>query len=278
MVLPVQRRLPSAGPVTGYSGYADGSAAAWLGRADGLRNTVAVELVARQLAEQLAYYYDPLTPLRVLDAACGTGVQAVRLARLGHFVTALDTDPGALAAAQQTLAAEPEHVQARISLLTGDGGECGRWFGPSSFDTVLCHGVLMYLADPEPLLASLARVLAPGGLMSVVVRNGDALAMRAGLSGDWASALAGLRPPQGAQRQEGPRADRRDDLARTLAELHVPLHDWYGVRVFTDNAPDSAPLPPPQQLAALLDAEELAGRHDPYRGVGAMLHLIGRKP
>ena len=40
------------------------------------------------------------------------------------------------------------------------------------------------------MLAGLARVLAPGGLLSLLVRNADALAMRPGLAGDWAAALA----------------------------------------------------------------------------------------
>jgi len=35
------------------------------------------------------------------------------------------------------------------------------------------------------VLRAIARVTAPGGLVSVLVRNGDALAMRPGLLGDW---------------------------------------------------------------------------------------------
>ncbi|GAA2933441.1 hypothetical protein GCM10020221_31470 [Streptomyces thioluteus] len=52
-------------------------------------------------------------------------------------------------------------------------------FTPGAFDIVLCHGVLMHVEEPDPLLAGLARVLAPGGLLSLVVRNADALALRA---------------------------------------------------------------------------------------------------
>jgi S-adenosylmethionine-dependent methyltransferase len=58
-------------------------------------------------------------------------------------------------------------------------------FARSSFDVVLCHGVLMYIPDPDPLLAAIAQVVVPGGIVSLVVRNGDALAMRPGLLGDW---------------------------------------------------------------------------------------------
>ena len=63
-------------------------------------------------------------------------------------------------------------------------------FELEGFDAVLCHGVLMYLPDPGPLLAAIAAVTVPGGLVSLLVRNGDALAMRPGLSGDWLAAEA----------------------------------------------------------------------------------------
>ncbi|MEV5708526.1 hypothetical protein [Actinoallomurus sp. NPDC052274] len=52
---------------------------------------------------------------------------------------------------------------------------------------------------------------------------------------------------------------------------------WYGVRVFTDTAADDAPLPEPEQLAALLSCEERAGHTGPYRGVAALLHVIARQ-
>jgi hypothetical protein len=48
------------------------------------------------------------------------------------------------------------------------------------------------------------------------------------------------------------------------------------VRVFTDTASDMARVPQdPHELALLLDAEERAGRTDPYRGVAALTHLCG---
>ncbi|WP_236047112.1 class I SAM-dependent methyltransferase [Streptacidiphilus fuscans] len=251
----------------------------------GLRNVVRQELVTRQLTEQLHARFGPDARLRVLDAGCGQGTQLLRLARAGHEVTGLDPDPGTLTAAQQALALEPLAVQARVRLLHGEGGDCGRWFGPASFDVVLCHGVLMYLPDPEPLLAALARVLAPGGLLSVLARNGDALALRPGLAGDWGAAVAAFDDAPGTNRLAytnrlglPTRADRRAVLARTLAELDVPVQAWFGVRVFTDQAADDAPLPPTPELSLLLDAEDRAGRTDPYRRVAALLHLVGMRP
>nr|WP_229699035.1 class I SAM-dependent methyltransferase [Wenjunlia tyrosinilytica] len=219
---------------------------------------------------------DPSAPaLRVLDAGCGQGTQALRLARQGHEVTGMDPDPAMLDTVASALSAERPEVQDRMRLIQGDGREVGRHFGPATFDAVLCHGVLMYLDEPDPILAALARVLRPGGLLSLVVRNADALAMRPGLGGDWRGALEAFGTDRYVNRLGlATRADRREALARTLREIGVPLREWYGVRVFTDTAPDAARVPAdPEEFEALLAAEEAAGGRDPYRGVAALLHL-----
>ncbi|MET8698954.1 class I SAM-dependent methyltransferase [Kitasatospora sp. NPDC058032] len=231
-------------------------------------------MVARQLAEQLA----GRDAQRVLDIGCGQGTQALRLARAGHYVTGIDSDPAALGAAQGALAEESEAVRERVQLLIGDGHQCGRWFGARSFDVVLCHGVLMYLPDPDPMIASLARLLAPGGLLSLVVRNRDALALRPAAAGDWRAALEAFESDRYYNRLGlAARADRIADLAVTLSEVSVPLRRWYGVRVFTDHAPDDAAPVDGRQLAQLLEAEERGGRTDPYRQVAALLHVVGMK-
>lgn len=214
--------------------------------------------------------------LRVLDVGVGQGTQALRLARAGHEVTGLESDPAMLEAARTALADEPEGIRRRVRLLEGDGRETGAHFLPGAFDVVLCHGVLMYLPEPDPLLAGLARVLAPGGLLSLLVRNGDALAMRPGLAGDWDTALTAFDSPSYTNRIGLPvRADRREELAETLTAIGAPLHAWYGVRVFTDLAPDDAEPPGSPEWERLLTAEERAGRTDPYRAVAALLHLCG---
>ena len=266
----------------GFTGGAEG----WLAKLGGIRNTVRQELVARQLAEQFAAHFPQPSGaharrrLRVLDIGPGQGTQALRLARAGHLVTGLESDRAMLAELRGAVSREPADVRERLVVLPGDGRETGRHFGPACFDVVLCHGVLMYVPDPEPMLAALARVLAPGGMLSLLVRNGDALALRPGLLGDWAAALDAFGSEAYTNRLGlATRADRREPLTAMLAGIGVPLRAWYGVRVFTDTAPDHALGPhDPAELARLLDAEEQAGRTDPYRAVAALLHLCGVRP
>ncbi|MFC8739468.1 methyltransferase domain-containing protein [Streptomyces sp. H23] len=230
--------------------------------------------MARQLDEQIAGRFAVGRRLRVLDVGMGQGTQALRLARAGHQVTGVERDATMIAAAREALAGQPEGIRERMRIVEGDGRDTGVHFLPGSFDVVLCHGVLMYVEEPDPLLAGLARMLAPGGLLSLVVRNGDALALRPGLHGDWAGALAAFDTVNYRNRLGlDVRADRLATLTAKLAGIGAPLHTWYGVRVFTDTAPDVAV--PPDGLDALLAAEERAGRTDPYRSVAALLHLCG---
>ncbi|MFJ6945285.1 class I SAM-dependent methyltransferase [Streptomyces wuyuanensis] len=241
-----------------------------------MRNTVRQELVARQLDEQLAARFPVGQRLRVLDVGMGQGTQALRLARAGHKVTGLESDAGMLQVAREALAHEPEGIRERFRMIEGDGRDTGVHFLPGSFDVVLCHGVLMYVEERDAMLAGLARMLAPGGLLSLLVRNADALAMRSGLSGDWDAALTAFDTDTYTNRLGlQVRGDRLASLTATLAGIAAPLHAWYGVRVFTDTSADDAEPPSGDELTRLLAAEDRAGRSDPYRSVAALLHLCG---
>ncbi|MGW0713039.1 class I SAM-dependent methyltransferase [Streptomyces sp. NPDC002643] len=233
--------------------------------------------MSRQVDEQIAGRFPVGQRLRVLDVGMGQGTQALRLARAGHQVTGIEREPKLVAVARELVAAEPKGIRERMRIVEGDGRDTGVHFLPGSFDVVLCHGVLMYVEEPDPLLAGLARMLAHGGLLSLLVRNGDALAMRPGLAGDWGGALDAFDTTAYRNRLGlDVRADRLGALRDTLAGIGAPLHAWYGVRVFTDLAADDAVVPAGRgDLDALLAAEERAGRTDPYRQVAALLHICG---
>lgn len=245
-------------------------AARWLSNMDKVRQVVRQELVARQLAAHL-----PAAGARVLDVGCGQGSQAIRLARAGHQVTGLDASERMLDACRAALADEEPDTRERLTLVQGDGQSAAELFGPRAFDAVLCHGVLMYLPDPKPLLEVLVSTVEAGGLVSVLVRNGDALALRPALLGHWEQARDAFTSPATYVNRLGieARADRLDDMAATLDSVGLDVEQWYGVRSLTDALPDTAP---PADLDLVLDCEERAGATDPYRRIAALFHLIGR--
>ncbi len=144
-----------------------------------------------------------------------------------------------------------------------------------TFDLICCHGVMMYLDDRAPALGMLARHLKDEGTMSVTFRNRHALAMRAGLRGDWSAALSAFGS-SGYVNELGVRstADYIPDIEASLASVGMNLVSWYGVRVFNDAIPTDAPPPSREELDLLLDAEERAGATEPYKWMASQLHVI----
>lgn len=213
-------------------------------------------------------------PQRVLDVGGGDGHQAVLLARAGHQVTVLDPDRAMLKRAVDRLAGESEQVHGRINLVEGAAAQAKDLVG-GDFDLVACHGVLMYVEEPEPFLSDLASLTRPGGLLSLLTKNADALAMRPGLEGRWADALAVMN----ASSETGnlgvtSRAHTVSDVEAALSKAGVATRAWYGVRVFTDHCGDD---PVGEGFDLILKAEWEAGCRDPYRQVARMIHIIGQK-
>ena len=248
----------------------------WLARLVNLRNVVRQHLVATQLADAV-HDLLPDRPLTVLDVGAGQGTQALRLARAGHHVTAVDVSAEMLAPLEAELAEDPE-VRRNVTVRVGDVLDLPGQGAVATYDLVLCQGVLMYLDDPEPALAGLAAATAPGGVLSLVVRNREAMALRHAMRRQWARALAAF-DDTGYVNELGvsARADTVDDLTRRLAGHGLTVERWHGVRVLSDGVPLEEPVPPPDELATLLAAEERAGSTDPYRGVGPLVHLLARR-
>ncbi len=241
----------------------------WIGVLGRLRDVVRQEVLASQLASlpQLAR-----SPARVLDVGCGQGTQALRAARAGHEVTGIDLSRKLLARFEQALAAEPAGVSARVRLIHG-AGERAPELVSGRFDLVMCHGVLMYLDDIRPMLDSLARVAAPDGAISLLVRNGLALAMRDGLRGRWPEAARAFASKDYVNRLGlAAHAHAPRDVDPALEPLGWQRGAWFGGRVFTDHRDE--PAPQGEELAEVLAAEREAGGRDPYRSVAALLHLI----
>ena len=247
--------------------------AAWAGCLGKIRDVVRQTLVGEQLDDAVPSL--GAADCRVLDVGCGQGTQALRLAAAGHEVTGLDLSEELLDRFAAALAAEPAELRLRVRLVHGaleDAPELVE--GP--FDLVLCHGVLMYLGDPRPVLGALSRVAAEGAALSLLVRNGLAPAMRDGLRGDWAGARAAFDSLDYTNRLGLPaRAHEPEELDGALAPLGWRRERWFGVRVFTDHR--DGPPPAGEELKRLLAAEAEAGRRDPYRSVAALLHLVYRR-
>lgn len=235
-----------------------------------LRGVVRMTLMERQLSGHIKR-----PPARICDVGGGAGHNSIPLARRGYEITILDPSEEMLQKARRMLDAEDETVRSRMELVLGSGEDASRIFGEESFDVVLCHGVLIYLDNPDPLIEALSRIARPGAVVSILTKNADALAMRPALEGNYEEALAAFDTKRETNRLGiDTSADTVPELSVKLKEYGIELERWYGVRVFTDHLDDQAPGP---GLPEVLEAEWEAGRRDPYRGVARLVHLVGRK-
>jgi len=256
----------------------------WAGLADefvdgayaSVKGRVRTYVMHQQLLEHL-----PPPPAAVLDVGGGAGHQSFPLAQAGYDVTLLDPSSAMLGKARQRLERLPEEARRRVTLVQADGENADDAVRGRRFAAVLCHGVLGYLEQPEPLVDQLCRCAAAGGLVSIMAGNADAMAVRPALERRWDDALAAF--------------DSRAEIgvlglptrAHTVAELSElvrsrgvePLR-WYGVWLFVDWLDlGGAELDPgdARQLAATAAVELEAGRRDPYRQLSRIFHLVGRK-
>ena len=241
-----------------------------------VKGYVRTYVMHQQLLEHL-----PPPPAPVLDVGGGAGHQSFPLAQAGYDVTLLDSSPAMLDKARQRLARLPGEVQQRVRLVQADGEQAEEAVQGQRFGAVLCHGVLGYLEDPEPLVTQLCRCADAGGIVSIMTGNAKTGAVRPALERRWADALASFdaRTEIGVLGVQG-RADTVEELSELMRGRGVQPVRWYGVWLFVDWLEfGGAELDPSdaQQVAATAAVELEASRRDPYRQLSRVFHLVGRK-
>lgn len=223
----------------------------------------------------------PPAPAAVLDVGGGAGHQSFPLAQAGYDITLLDSSPAMLDKARARLEQLPAEARKRVELVQASGEQAEAAVDGRRFDAVLCHGVLGYLDQPEPLVDQVCRCAAPSGLVSIMTGNARTTAVRPALEQRWEEALASFdtRTGIGVLGVTG-RADTVEELSDLLRSRDVEPVGWYGVWLFVDWLEFSGvPLDPTdmQQVVATAAVELEASRRDPYRQLSRVFHLLGRK-
>lgn len=114
-------------------------------------------------------------PLHVLDAACGTGMHTIELAKRGFIAAGADLFSAMIDQARVNAAAAC--VEVRFE--TAGFGQLGQVFMQGSFDALLCLGNslphILTANDLSAALVDFAGCLRPGGLLFIQNRNFDAV-------------------------------------------------------------------------------------------------------
>lgn len=242
-----------------YAAYSNGGR----GR---LRHDITARRVLAELGDRQA---------RILDVGCGDAQMVLRLAAAGHEVTGVEKSAGMLTTAAERLAAVPDLAE-RVTLTEGDIYTLP--FDDASFDAVCCHGVVMYLPDSAAPVTHLARLVAPGGVLSILTKNQLAVGVREALRGQYASAQAQIESGQATSpgnlglTTRGDAPAHLDDLARANGLTPLP---WQGVRIFHDHRDDWTPQE--EEYQAALAVEWAASTRSPYRELGRLVHTLARR-
>ena len=241
-----------------------------------VKGRVRTYVMHQQLLEHLQ-----APPATVLDVGGGAGHQSFPLALAGYQVTLLDPSPAMLDKARKRLHGLPGEAQGRVTLLQADGENADEAVDGRRFDAVLCHGVLGYVEQPEPLIDQLCRCAAAGGVVSIMTGNAKATAVQPALERRWDDALAAFDARTGiGVLGLRARADTVEELSELIRSRGVEPLRWYGVWLFVDWLEFSGAVLDPQdsaQVRATAAVELEASSRDPYRQLSRVFHLLGRK-
>jgi 2-polyprenyl-3-methyl-5-hydroxy-6-metoxy-1,4-benzoquinol methylase len=216
-------------------------------------------------------------PLCALDLGCGTGATAVRLARLGIQVTALDSSREMLYIAQR--AAREAGVMELIALKHGDAAQLANLFHAGSFDVVLCHNVLEYVEDPGSVLRGAARSLGDSSaILSVLVRNQAGEVMMAAIqAGDLVAAGRNLTAEWAQESLYGSkvRLFTRDNLRSMLKAASLEVIAERGVRGLADYLPPRVSRS--TEYERIFDLERKLGGRPEFAAVARYAQCLARR-
>lgn len=105
---------------------------------------------------------------RVLDVGCGNGLYARRLAELGAEVLAFDFSANMIAHARARESAHPEKIEYRVIDATDENALLA--LGEGQYHSAMCSMALFDMAEIDPLMRGLAKLLRPEGrfVLSVI--------------------------------------------------------------------------------------------------------------
>lgn len=245
-----------------FDGLADKFADSLYG---GARGELRLAMLDQLLPEMLDLQGQPL-----LDVGGGLGQLAGWFARRGHAVTLAEPSGEMLARARQHLAGhEVSLLQAPLQSLP----ECA----PGPWPLITCHAVLEWLGEPRTALSILAGLLAPGGQLSLMVFNRDALRFSNVVKGNLEKALADRLEGTGQRQRLTPISPlTHDQITAWSAECGLALRGVAGVRVFHDYL--RRPVESDADRERLLALERHYCRSDPHWRLGRYLLYTLVKP
>ncbi|MDT8896543.1 methyltransferase domain-containing protein [Halomonas sp. I1] len=238
-----------------FDGMADKFADSLYGRR---RGELRLALLDRLLPEMLS-----LDGQMALDVGGGLGQLSGWLADRGHAVTLCEPAVDMLQRARESL------VDARVTSLPLPLQALPERL-PGPWSLITCHAVLEWMADPRAAFATLARLLAPQGQLSLMVFNRDALRFSNVVKGNLDRVLEDRLAGQGRRKRLTPISPlRHGEILEWAEENGLVVTHCAGVRIFHDYL--QHPLDSDEAYRKLLELEWRHSRAEPHWRLGRYL-------
>ena len=232
----------------------------------GPKGAIRLAVLTRDLEEWLAELGETDQSLRVLDVGAGLGHISEWLALRGHRVTLCEPSAEMLDGARERLDALPsaypvEYLQAALQDLPGRG---------ETYDLVICHAVLEWLADPASAMGYLREMVNSQGAVSLALYNRDALIYKNLIKGQFRKLRRNQLAGEGGRSLTPQQPlDPREALDWATAAGLERIHQT-GIRVFHDYMHE--PFKTQSSEQDVIEQELVYSRHPAYSQLGRYLH------
>lgn len=212
----------------------------------------------------------PKEPQPVLDIGAGLGHMAEWAADRGHAVTLVEPSLDMLERARIRMKGrEAGAYQANLQHVAE--------VAPGPWPRILCHAVLEWMAEPYAAIPLLARQLAPGGWLSLMVYNRDGLIMSNVVKGNLARVQKGELAGRGTRQRLTPISPLcHDRVVAALEAEGLAVHRVTGIRIFHDYLRERHP--DEETLTQLFELEQRYAETEPFWRLGRYLHYSVHKP
>ena len=217
-----------------------------------------------------------LNEQKVLDVGGGLGQQTAWFAKRGHSVTMAEPSEDMLSHAQQWHRDDQALPHEAITYLQSPLQHLVQQ-APGPWALITCHAVLEWLGDPKAALAILSSLLAPGGQLSLMVFNRDALRFSNVVKGNLEKALSDRLAGKGKRQRLTPISPvSHAEIVQGSTECGLQIDAVAGIRIFQDYL--RHPPATPADNETLLALEKQYCRQDPHWRLGRYLLYTLIKP
>ncbi|MDH5393079.1 MAG: methyltransferase domain-containing protein [Gammaproteobacteria bacterium] len=204
------------------------------------------------------------TKLSILDAGCGMGQVALHLAKKGHELTLCDISSDMLITAKEVFNKQncsARFIHSSVQELDDEHDQC--------YDLIIFHAVLEWLDDPESVIAVLKKRLKPGGCLSLMFYNLNAIVFYNLLKGNFKKVLQqDFKGHPGGLTPTNPIAP--EDVNRWLHEHQFTVHKKTGIRVIYDYLKKE--LKQGRSIEDIIEMESIYANKEPFNLMGRYIH------